>query len=196
MPFTLKSPSLNRQTSWLSNPWSKQNFALILLLLSLLAPTSKAITKVSLVDHDDPNYFDRCLEITGELCDYCCLVDFEWCSRDIYNCEPTQQRDLGKLVDLLACLAFIICGFPLVTACLYYCLMMRFCVRWYPHTSGTTIFECLWGTFMLCCCRKFTQTYPNRQDEVAEGGHSTHEESKGCLCKLFCCCRGSRKMQY
>ena len=54
--------------------------------LSLLIQSTYAITKVSLVDHDDPNYTDRCLEITGELCDYCCMTDFEWCSRDIYNC--------------------------------------------------------------------------------------------------------------
>ena len=56
------------------------------LALSMLIQSTYAITKVSLVDHDDPNYMDRCLEITGELCDYCCMVDFEWCSRDIYNC--------------------------------------------------------------------------------------------------------------
>ena len=50
--------------------------------------SSYAVVKVSIVDHSDPNYTDQCLEITGELCDYCCLIDFEWCSRDIYKCEP------------------------------------------------------------------------------------------------------------
>ena len=56
-----------------------------------------AITKVSLVDHDDPNYTDKCLEVTGELCDYCCMIDFEWCSRDIYNCKPVSNRDLSSM---------------------------------------------------------------------------------------------------
>ena len=63
-------------------------FKVLFSLLAILLVQSGAITKVKLVDHDDPDYTDRCLEITGELCDYCCLVDFEWCSRDIYNCEP------------------------------------------------------------------------------------------------------------
>ena len=101
-----------------------------LLSLTLLGKVN-GITKVSLVDHDDPNYMDRCLEITGELCDYCCLVDFEWCSRDIYNCEPIRERNLQKLVDLLFCLAIIICGFPLLVNVLNMCIMTRFCRRWY-----------------------------------------------------------------
>ena len=61
-------------------------FIKLFIFASLLIWSSHAIVKVSLVDHSDPNYTDRCLEITGELCDYCCLVDFEWCSRDIYKC--------------------------------------------------------------------------------------------------------------
>ena len=67
------------------------------LLLATALNSVLAITKVSLVEADNPDYTDRCLEITGELCDYCCLVDFEWCSRDIYNCQPTFERDLLKM---------------------------------------------------------------------------------------------------
>ena len=70
----------------------------IVLTLAMLAiEVVYGITKVSLVDHNDPNYTDRCLQITGELCDYCCLEDFEWCSRDIYNCEPVRDRNLDTM---------------------------------------------------------------------------------------------------
>ena len=66
--------------------------SIILLLKSSVMV--EAITKVTLVDHSDPNYTDICLQITGELCDYCCLDDFEWCSRDAYMCEPIRERNL------------------------------------------------------------------------------------------------------
>ena len=92
--------------------------ALIGLAVVTLLTTVKAITKVSLVDHDDPNYTDKCLEITGELCDYCCLVDFEWCSRDIYNCEPIRDRNLTALKTCLLTLGGVIFGFPILGCCL------------------------------------------------------------------------------
>ena len=77
----------------------KTKFRLLtwVLLLAIAVQDVFAITKVTLVNHTDPFYMDRCLEITGELCDYCCLDDFEWCSRDIYNCQPTFNRNLIKM---------------------------------------------------------------------------------------------------
>ena len=79
----------------------------------------KAITKVQLVDHSDPNYTDKCLEITGELCDYCCLIDFEWCSRDSYMCEPIRDRNLTAMRECGLALASVIIGFPLLACILY-----------------------------------------------------------------------------
>lgn len=49
-------------------------------LLALLVSFATAVTKIALVNHTDPSYTDACLETTGELCSYCCLVDLKWCS--------------------------------------------------------------------------------------------------------------------
>ena len=74
-------------------------------------------TKISTPNHSDPNYTDVCYEITREMCDFCCLVDFEFCSRDIGICEPITDRDLGLLVDCALVLGGILCGFPIIIAC-------------------------------------------------------------------------------
>ena len=120
------------------------------------------ITKVSLVDHDDPNYTDKCLEITGELCSYCCLIDFEWCSQDIYNCEPIRDRNLDAMIDLAAGLCLVIVGFPLAGCMLRSCVLSRYCQRCYPNTGGVSILEffCRATVYILCCGRRFSQTYP------------------------------------
>ena len=44
--------------------------ALAILLLSAVV----ALTPLSIVDHEDPYYWDICLEKTGELCEFCCLT--------------------------------------------------------------------------------------------------------------------------
>ena len=95
----------------------------VALLLALSFKDAHAITKVSLVELDNPDYTDACLEITGELCDYCCMVDFEWCSRDIYNCQPTFERDLLKMYQAGAILGFIIIGFPMCVCILRNCMI-------------------------------------------------------------------------
>ena len=43
----------------------------------------QAATKIAFPNHSDPDYTDVCYEVTREMCDFCCLVDFEFCSRDI-----------------------------------------------------------------------------------------------------------------
>ena len=87
------------------------NYVIVALMVMALQ-VCNAITKVSLVDHEDPDYTDRCLEITGELCDYCCMVDFEWCSRDIYNCDPVIDRNLATMWYCMITLAGVIFGIP------------------------------------------------------------------------------------
>ena len=125
---------------------------------AMIFEPSQAIVKVSLVDHNDPNYTDRCLQVTGELCDYCCLEDFEWCSRDIYNCEPVTSRNLSAMSDCMFVLAGVIFGFPLLTCILYRCMMVRFCTQCYQNTGGVSVFECFCRGmyFIICCGRKFS----------------------------------------
>ena len=137
------------------------SLAIVALTIMALQSAVLAITKVSLVDHSDPNYTDRCLEITGELCDYCCMVDFEWCSRDIYNCMPVRDRNLGALWNCVIVLGAVILGFPLIGCILYRCLMIRFFNSCFQSTSGISTFECLCRGlhFTLCCGRRFSQTY-------------------------------------
>ena len=131
-------------------------FKVLSSLLAILLVQSGAITKVKLVDHDDPDYTDRCLEITGELCDYCCLVDFEWCSRDIYNCEPIVERDLSTMFYCLMTLTGVIVGCPFLSCFLKHCMLSRFCARCYPTTFGISCFElicrCLYYSFY---CKRF-----------------------------------------
>merc|ERR1712060_971343 len=131
------------------------NMVQFFLLLSLLLTQVQAIVKVALVDHSDPDYTDRCLEITGELCDYCCLIDFEWCSRDIYNCQPTFDRDLLKMYQAGAILGAIICGFPLCACLLHMCMIRRTCVSCFLTTGGISLFEgCVRMCMFTCCCGK------------------------------------------
>ena len=64
-----------------------------LLLISQIV----AVTKISMVNRTDPMYWDQCLEKTGELCDYCCLSDFDWCARDISICDPIYDRNMSLI---------------------------------------------------------------------------------------------------
>lgn len=122
---------------------------------------------MSLVDHEDPNYTDKCLEITGELCDYCCLVDFEWCSRDIYNCEPIRDRNLDAMKTCGLVIVGVILGFPLLSCILKQCVVTRFCQRCYRNTGGISLVECLCRccVFTMCCGKRFTQTYTKVEED-------------------------------
>ena len=133
----------------------------ILTIAAILFNIAHGITKVSLVDHDDPDYTDKCLEITGELCDYCCLTDFEWCSRDIYNCQPIRDRNLSAMKQCGVALAMVIFGFPLLGCILRQCVLNRYCHNCFMSTNGVSIFECMCRCllFFCCCGRRFAQTY-------------------------------------
>ena len=132
-----------------------------MIALAGLIQSTYAITKVSLVDHSDPNYMDRCLEITGELCDYCCMVDFEWCSRDIYNCQPTFNRNLIKMYQAGMILGGIIFGFPLTVFLIRLCMIERCCVKFWPETGGISCIEGIsrFFTYICCCGKKFSDTH-------------------------------------
>lgn len=48
----------------------------ILLALGVLLTVGvNAGTPVSITIPEDPYYFDICLQVTGELCEFCCLTD-------------------------------------------------------------------------------------------------------------------------
>ena len=159
---------------------------IILTLAILIIEVVYGITKVSLVDHNDPNYTDRCLQITGELCDYCCLEDFEWCSRDIYNCEPIRDRNLDSMEMCLLTVGGVIFGFPFLGYILHRCVLVRFCDSCFPNTSGVSIFQCLCRGlyFSFCCGRTFSQTYEKEEDESDSFGPKS---KKGCCKRIFCC---------
>ena len=44
--------------------------ALVVLIMGVFADTP-----IKLVVHDDPYYTDPCLESSGELCEFCCLIN-------------------------------------------------------------------------------------------------------------------------
>ena len=165
------------------------------LFLAELIQQTYAITKVSLVDHSDPNYMDRCLEITGELCDYCCMTDFEWCSRDIYNCQPTFNRNLIKMYQAGMILGGIIFGFPLSVFLIRMCMIERCCAKWFENTGGISCIEgvCRLTTYIFCCGRRFSDTYEMAQ--TTEDDDVKEDKKEGCCRKIFCCCCRKKGVQ-
>ena len=136
-------------------------------LLSLPQPTNSdssdtgpflfvnGATKIVLPNHTDPNYSDVCYTITREMCDFCCMIDFEYCSRDIGICEPVSDRNLGIIVDCVVVLGGIVMGFPLI---IYLCncfINFRCCVSWYETTNGVSCYELIFRCCCLLCCIRF-----------------------------------------
>ena len=99
-----------------------------------------AVTKISFANHSDPFYTDRCFEMTREICDYCCLVDFEFCSRDIGICQPVIDRNLGLLLDAVLMLGGITMGFPILIHIMGFLISYRCCKRYFPETGGASCY--------------------------------------------------------
>ena len=101
---------------------------------------------------------DTCLEKTGELCEYCCLDDFEWCSQDTYFCDPVMDRDLRLVWEAMIILGGITCGFPIAVVLFRYFMIIRFFQNCWPATGGITVFEMFMRSLLcLFCCRRFNQ---------------------------------------
>ena len=66
----------------------------LFLLLTLLVLHVLSGTPVKIVDHEDPYYTDECLEVSGELCAFCCLTDQQVCSQDWSTCDAVLDRQL------------------------------------------------------------------------------------------------------
>ena len=144
----------------------------------------QAATKIVIPDHEDPFYTDVCYEITREMCDYCCLVDFEFCARDIGICEPVTDRHLNMILDCLYVFVGINCGFPVfiqICGCL---ITYRCCPGLYPATNGISCYEAIMRASCYCFCVRFDDTYKLDPDMSEED-----QEKKGF--KLFihyvCC---------
>ena len=147
-------------------------------------------TKISTPDHTDPDYTDVCYEITREMCDFCCLVDFEFCTRDIGICEPITDRNLGLIVDCALVFGGILCGFPIIIRCCGCFISYRCCANYFPRTAGVSCYELLARMTCYLCCIKFSQTYKQNEDEIAIDDEDG-TQSKSLLYKifyyLFCC---------
>ena len=149
---------------------------------------ASAITKIVTPDHEDPDYTDVCYEITREMCDFCCLVDFEFCSRDIGICDPVTDRHLIIIVHCVFVLGLVLCGFPLVVAFVKCFILFRFLEGFYPDTAGVSCYELIMRSACILCCVKFSQTY--KVEEEAEEDEDSIK-NKGPIFKLFyylCCC--------
>ena len=86
----------------------------------------QGVTKIVVPDHEDSEYTDVCYEITREMCDFCCLVDFEFCSRDIGICEPVTDRHLILILHCVFALGIVLCGIPLIVAFVKCFILFRF----------------------------------------------------------------------
>ena len=53
-------------------------------------------------DKSNPKYTDSCLESTGAICSYCCIISMGSCSRDIRACNPVYGKDFTPLLIMLA----------------------------------------------------------------------------------------------
>ena len=130
-------------------------------------------TKISTPDHTDPEYVDVCYMITREMCDFCCLVDFEFCSRDIGICEPVEDRNLQLILDCVWVFGGILCGFPMLIKFCKCFISYRCCSGYFPRTAGVSCYEILIRMTCYLCCVKFHQTYKRKEEIVLadDGGN-------------------------
>ena len=145
-----------------------------------------AVTKITFPNHSDPYYTDVCYTITREICDFCCLVDFEFCSRDIGICLPVEDRNLSLILDCVMMFGGIVCGFPIIIKCCSCFISYRCCKNLYPATSGVSCYEFWMRVSCYICCVKFSETYKSREEDIVldeSGGGG----SRGVLYWLFCC---------
>ena len=144
----------------------------------------QAATKIIMPNHTDPDYTDVCYNITREMCDFCCLIDFEFCSRDIGICEPISDRNLGLIMDCVIVFTGILCGFPIVIKCCSCFISYRFGSFYYTRTNGVSCYEVLIRmSCFLFCCVSFSETYKKSDDDLLEAENN----KKGWWYYLFCC---------
>ena len=117
------------------------------------------------------------------MCDFCCLIDFEFCSRDIGICEPVIDRNLGIIVDCVKVLGGIVLGFPII---IFFCKLLiihRCCSKCFrDELGGVSCYELFFR--ILCClkCTRFSETFPMQNDLVIA------DKSRGLIYYALCCC--------
>ena len=123
------------------------------------------------------------------MCDFCCLVDFEFCSRDIGICEPVTDRHLDIIVDCVLILGGIIGGFPVIIRICGCLMTYRCCPAYFVNTGGVTCYELLARVTCFMFCIKFNQIYKKKDDDLEEEGGGGGK--RGLLFKMFyymfCC---------
>jgi len=145
-----------------------------------------AETKIMVPNHTDPNYTDICYEITREVCDYCCLIDFEFCSRDIGICEPVSDRNLQLILHCVIVFGGIVCGFPVIIKCCSCFISYRCCKLWFPVTNGVSCYEFWIRMSCYLICVKFSDTYKKNLDDIPQ--EDLNKGKHGILFYMFCCC--------
>ena len=160
--------------------------------LSILIKYYMAATYIFTPDHEDPEYTDVCYEIGREMCDFCCMRDFEMCSRDIGICEPVEFRGLHMVLHVVYVFAGILCGIPIIIRFMRFCLTVRCCIPMYPTTVGVTLFELLARiTCYVFRCLKFSDKL--RKEEDILGDDEEAPEKHGFIYYMFCCCLCAKK---
>ena len=145
---------------------------------------ANAATKIVNPNHTDPNYTDICYEITREVCDFCCLIDFEFCSRDIGICQPVSDRNLQLILHCIIVFGGIVCGFPVIINCCSCFISYRCCKYYFPVTNGVSCYEFFMRMSCFLVCVRFSDTYKTNQDEMME---EQANKKRGVLYYLFCC---------
>ena len=119
------------------------------------------------------------------MCDMCCMIDFEFCSRDIGICNPITDRNLNSMIDVFKILGGILFGIPLFSICCKCFLSFRFCTVWFSVVGGVSCFELL----MRCLCSVFCVRFGEIKKKPEEVFTSSSDTEKHGICYyMFCCC--------
>lgn len=124
-----------------------------------------AVTKIVLSNHTDPYYSDICYVMTREVCDFCCLVDFEFCTRDIGICLPVENRELHLLFHCAVVLGGILCGLPIMISCCGCLLKYRCMTQTFPNVNGVSCYELFIRFLCMMCCVRFSDTHKSKDEE-------------------------------
>ena len=143
-------------------------------------------TKIVTPNHTDPYYTDICYEITREMCDMCCLIDFEFCSRDIGICNPISDRNLSSVVDVCKILGGILIGIPVFSMCCKCFLSYRFCTVWFSVVGGVSCFELLMRCLCSFFCVRFGEIKKKPEEVITSASDNTNKH--GVCYYVFCCC--------
>ena len=117
------------------------------------------------------------------MCDFCCLVDFEFCSRDIGICEPVTDRHIDIIAHCGYVFVGVLMGFPIIIGILECFIAARCCSSWFPTTGGITCYEIIMRSLYILVFITFTQNF--RKPEPIIEDLEDPVEGKGICFKTF-----------